>query len=446
MIQNAKSIFNIKFEEITKMLKALHYYTEDEVIEKINTLEAFAQENKIEDPRLNQESLLAVGREIRPFYDQLWAYRYQKDWKPFYLQLSNSTRNLFNIEEMKIDGEELWKIKVKQIELEKQLQKLSYKHEIEAKLYEYQQLAKSNILVENKNMMTWLEIMQKYENSIIIEENLKVKDVEFKILSYPNGEFWMGIDADETTFYGESPKNLIKMSQRISMSETLVTQALWEAVMGWNPSENKISNELPVENVTWYDCICFCNQLSALQGYQPCFILSEIKYEDEHIIQANVTWNQEADGYRLPTEAEWEYYAKAGSDLTYSSVRDSKSIFGHKMEAVFVHLEGKSNVVKAKKPNPWGFYDMCGNVFQWCMDEYDPSLYQTRNQMNPENHPIDRSVVWENDRYCSRVIRGGSFRYNHQYSRVTYRSNHDPDERDFYLGFRLCKKSTDKKD
>ncbi len=446
MIQNAKSIFNIKFEEITKMLKALHYYTEDQVVEKIKALEEFAQENKIESPKLNQETLLAAGREIRPFYDQLWEHKYQKDWKPFYQQLSNATRNLFNIEEMKIDGEGLWEIKVKKIELEKQLQKLSFKHEIEAKLYEYEQLVKNNVLVEKKNMITWSEIMEKYEKLIIIEENLKVKDFEFKMLSYPNGEFWMGTDANETTFYGESPKSLVNMSQRISISETLVTQAFWEAVMGWNHSENKSSTELPVENVTWYDCIWFCNQLSELKGYQPCFILSEIEYKDEHIIQANVKWDQDADGYRLPTEAEWEFYAKAGSNLTYSSFKDSRLIFGHKMETVDIHFESVSNVVKAKKPNPWGFYDMCGNVFQWCMDRYDPNLYQIRNQMNPENHPIDRPVVWENDQHCSRVMRGGSFRYNHKYSRVTYRSNHDPDERDFYLGFRLCKKSTEQKD
>jgi formylglycine-generating enzyme required for sulfatase activity len=443
MIQNAKSIFNLKFEEITKMLKALHYYTEDQVVEKINALEEFSKENQLQDPRLNKESLLESGKEIRLFYDKLWEYKYQKDWKPFYQELSPQTKKIFHIEEMKMDGEDLWKIKNVYLDFYHLLSKneMFLKHEIKNKIEEHNALAKTNILMDHQKVPTWSNLVESIKQKIIIEENLKVNHVEFKMISCFKNGFWMGIDANAETLPCESPKNYINMSKRFAMSDTLVTQPLWEEVMGWIPWNINRGNHLPIVNITWYDCLSFCNQLSLIHGYQPCFILSKIQKDDQNIIYADVKWDQNANGYRLPTEAEWEFYAKADLNLTYSISNDSRMIFGHKMESVYLHEQGQMNEVKAKKANHWGFYDMCGNVFQWCMDQWDMNLYHTRNHMDAKDKLIDSPIVWQDDLVdasCGRVIRGGCFRYNYKYSRVNFRIYHHPDEKDFYLGFRLC--------
>lgn len=138
-----------------------------------------------------------------------------------------------------------------------------------------------------------------------------------------------------------------------------VTQALYFAVTNEDPSTIKGSKH-PVETVTWKEAVSFCNKLSILAGMHPSY---EIRGEGEEI-----SFDITANGFRLPTEAEWEYACKAGTTGNrYAELhqvawfKDNSSLTTH--------------IVGQKEPNPWGLYDMLGNVWEWCSDIYDETVY-----------------------------------------------------------------------
>lgn len=143
------------------------------------------------------------------------------------------------------------------------------------------------------------------------------------------------------------------------LSKYQVTQELYSLVTSNNPSSFQNSNK-PVESVSWLDCVKFCNQLSIMSGLKCSY---EIK-EDTAVL------NKSTDGYRLPTEAEWEYACKAGS---------RKPRYGDIFEIAWFreNSNGSTHDVGLKKPNDWGLYDMLGNVWEWCEDLYDPEVYGT---------------------------------------------------------------------
>ncbi|UOQ51345.1 formylglycine-generating enzyme family protein [Hymenobacter cellulosivorans] len=138
-----------------------------------------------------------------------------------------------------------------------------------------------------------------------------------------------------------------------------VTQGLYRAVTGESPSSFS-GDEHPVESVSWQQAVQFCNQLSRTEGLQPCY---EMAAGTETICFA-----PGANGYRLPTEAEWEYACKAGS--TGSRYGELAAIAWYKDNA-----DGQTQPVGRKQPNAWGLHDMLGNVWEWCSDIYDASVY-----------------------------------------------------------------------
>ena len=253
-----------------------------------------------------------------------------------------------------------------------------------------------------------------------------IDDVKFNMIHCPAGEFWMGSE-DGVGYDEERPRHLVKMTKGFWMGETQVTQELWEKVMGWNHSYFKESGKLPVERVTWYDCLVFCNKLSESKGFRPCFTLSNIEQDGNHIKKANVEWHRNANGYRLPTEAEWEYCAKAGTELTYSGSEEIDEVAWYDDNS-----RDRSHKVKNKKPNAWGLYDMSGNVWEWSIDKFDENIYQSRD------NGIENPILCENT-YCARVMRGGSFGSYAASCRVAYRYGVDADYRDYDLGFRLLR-------
>jgi len=148
----------------------------------------------------------------------------------------------------------------------------------------------------------------------------------------------------------------------------LVTQEQYQKVMGANPSRWK-GDKNPVEQVRWSDAVRFCNKRSELEGLQPCYDLK--------------TWtcNFDANGYRLPTEAEWEYACRAGTTTAYF-FGDAPSKLGD--YAWFdKNSGGHPRPVGQKQSNSWGLYDMCGNVWEWCNDFYKVDYYQEA----PREHP-----------------------------------------------------------
>ena len=211
------------------------------------------------------------------------------------------------------------------------------------------------------------------------------------------------------------PKVSFDYVPSLEAGETEVTQELFQAVMGWNVSKFKDSPQNPVEEVTWYDCISFCNKLSNLLGLEECYKMSDIEMDDgAHITEATVKWDENKKGFRLPTDNEWVFFAKAGTDNEWSGTNEEKDL---KDYAWYDGNAGrKTHPVGDKLPNEWGLYDMSGNVQEWCWDLYDP-----------ENNTLKR------------VVRGGSYRYDADYCRVAVRDWLDADYRYFDLGFRLLR-------
>ncbi len=149
--------------------------------------------------------------------------------------------------------------------------------------------------------------------------------------------------------------------QPFLLSKILVTQELYFAITSEDPSTLK-GNNRPIESVTWKDAVCFCNKLSIHKRLIPCY---EIQDEIEEI-----SFDITSNGFRLPTEAEWEYACKAGTPGNrYGNIND---IAWYKDNSSLT-----THIVGQKAPNPWGLYDMLGNVWEWCSDIYDESVYGT---------------------------------------------------------------------
>ena len=181
------------------------------------------------------------------------------------------------------------------------------------------------------------------------------------------------------------------------MGETEVTQALWKAVMGSNPSYFKGEN-LPVEQVSWNDCQEFIKKLNGLTG----------------------------KNFRLPTEAEWEYAARGGNNSNGYKYAGSNTIGDVAWCNETTKDEG-TRQVKTKRPNELGLYDMSGNVWEWCSDWYDYSYYSSSPSTNPQG-PSSGS---------DRVLRGGYWDNCAWYCRVLGRNIKAPGCTNSCIGFRL---------
>ena len=181
------------------------------------------------------------------------------------------------------------------------------------------------------------------------------------------------------------------------ISQSQITQGLYESVMGVNPSEFTGSGQLPVESVSWYDVLKFCNRLSKLQGFKPCYTIDG---ED-------VDWDRSANGYRLPTEHEWEYTARANRGFEYSGSDDVDAVAWYRRTS-----DRKTHPVGAKKENAFGTYDQSGNVNEWC---------------------------WDTAGSTERVLRGGGWRNGAYSVRAASRLNGSPSFQNFNLGARLAR-------
>lgn len=197
------------------------------------------------------------------------------------------------------------------------------------------------------------------------------------------------------------------------MLQTEVTQELYESIMGVNPSRFKGSNN-PVECVSWYDTIYFCNKLSVAKGYKPVYSVNgntNIKAwnyipHQENSIEGEITQNTSANGYRLPTVEEWQYAAKGGQDYTYAGSNEIDEVAWYRGNS-----NDKTHPVAQKKANGYGLYDMSGNVWEWCWDSDSLDRYSCGG-------------CWLNGDYCCEV---SSSYYNYAHSQ------------NYYAGFRIIR-------
>jgi formylglycine-generating enzyme required for sulfatase activity len=229
------------------------------------------------------------------------------------------------------------------------------------------------------------------------------------------GTFTMGSPDSETDRSSLETQHMVRVSD-FSIGRYEVTQKEYREVMGTDPSEFKGEDTLPVEQVSWFDAIEYCNRRSLMEKLTPAYTVSGSGDSRE------VTWNREAKGYRLPTEAEWEYACRAGTTTLYSSGGSVDSAGWYKDNS-----GGATHSVGRKKANAWGLYDMHGNVREWCWDWY--GIYPDSAQADPTGATSG----------SHRVIRGGSWDADARYLRSAYRSYATPSSRYFILGFRLVR-------
>ena len=242
-----------------------------------------------------------------------------------------------------------------------------------------------------------------------------VNGVTFKMIAVKGGTFLMGAqrnnkngdnydpDAD-MSLYKEDPVHSVTLTG-FCIGETEVTQELWKAVMGTNPSHFQ-GNKKPVEYITHNECQTFIQKLNQLTG----------------------------KNFRLPTEAEWEFAARGGTKTKHykwagtSSATNVKDFVWYAGGSTPGYANGTTHDVKTKKPNELGLYDMCGNVNEWCADWYDPDYYRVSSKNDPKGPTMG----------SNRVIRGGSWNSNAKFCRVSNRNGKEDFFRGEEIGLRLA--------
>lgn len=229
-------------------------------------------------------------------------------------------------------------------------------------------------------------------------EKTHTNSIGMEFVLIPSGSFMMGATQESEPADGdEEPRHPVTISKAFYLGKFEVTQSQWVAVMGDNPSEFKGDN-MPVDNVSWDDAQSFLQKLNQMEG---------------------------TDKYRLPTEAEWEYAARAGTETTYFFGNDTADLGDYAWYDD--NSDNTSHPVGQKKANPWGLFDVYGNVTEFVQDWYTPQGYPQGQATDPQG-----------GEYGSyRVMRGGCWTYPDWYSRSSDRAASPPDLRVNHYGFRV---------
>ena len=238
-------------------------------------------------------------------------------------------------------------------------------------------------------------------------------DGDVSLVTIPPGSFQMGSnDRDED----EQPVHTVTLDG-FEIAATEVTRGQYEEIMGEKPFHFDGEATLPAERITWLNAVEFCNKLSIREGLDPC-------YDDSLQI-----CNFAANGFRLPTEAEWEYTCRAGTSTRYNTGDDVGDLtragwYGYDAG----NSSEKPHPVAQKKPNAWGLYDMHGNVLEWTNDGFGG--YSEEAQENPTGP----------DGSAYKVLRGGSWFSNASHCTSTFRINDRSNRTSYFTGFRVARR------
>jgi len=247
----------------------------------------------------------------------------------------------------------------------------------------------------------------------------------------PAGTFQMGSPEGESGRDSDETLHQVTLTRDFLMQTTEVTQAQWQARMGNNPSDFTGDTNRPVEQVSWYDAVAYANALSVADGLPKAYNLSGCSGTPGtgNYSCSNVTLTAPTpyatSGWRLPTEAEWEYANRAGSSTAWYFGSDSNLL------GTYAWFNGNSgnttHPVAQKQPNAWGLYDMAGNVYEWCWDWYG-------SYPGTVTDPVGSTSG------SARVGRGGSWYGDASRTRAANRNSTYPGYRyDFIVGFRLAR-------
>jgi len=266
-------------------------------------------------------------------------------------------------------------------------------------------------------------------------ENLNVTKSDDNLILIRGGSFKMGSPESEKQRGEDEILHEVTLSD-FYISPYEVTQEEYESIMNENPSELQ-NDKFPVESITWYEAIEYCNKLSEKENLTPVY-----KIDGE-----NVTWDRSANGYRLPTEAEWEYIARAGTDTPFNTETsispEESNYYGHypygieenyfsqgKLETKPGEYRQTTVEVDNFKPNKWGIYNAHGNVREWVYDYYGE--YSKDNNENPTG-PTSGTL---------KVVRGGGWNDYAKHMRSAYRTSSVPTQGFSNTGFRIARNAS----
>jgi len=218
--------------------------------------------------------------------------------------------------------------------------------------------------------------------------------VDMTLVFIPAGRFNMGSPREEVGHMPDEAQHAVTLTRAFWLAATPVTQMQWRAVMGTDPSHFTGQKDLPVENISWEQAVLFCEKLSELEG----------------------------ETYRLPTEAEWEYACRAGTTGRFSGSENLDELGWYNINAA-----EKTHPVMRKKPNAWGLYDMHGNVWEWCSDNY--GVYPKGDSTDPAGP----------DSGEGKAIRGGAWSAFLARARCAQRGHKDANTQRSDIGFRVCR-------
>lgn len=275
------------------------------------------------------------------------------------------------------------------------------------------------------------------------------KSTGLEMVLTDTGEFLMGSPTTERGRRPDERQHRVRFDQPYLIGKYEVTQDEYRVIMNASPSwfsrtgagKDKVgergTGKFPVEHVSWFDAVEFCNRLSKSDGHTPYYTLSDVReYEAGGVESATVKVNG-GNGFRLPTEAEWEYACRSGTNGPFHSDKPLTGTEGNFKMIVGIGYGsqerpslGRTTAVGSYKAGPWGLCDAHGNVAEWCGDWYDADYYS--------NSPADNPPGPANGDH--RVVRGGSWMMTDSACRSAARFHLAPGERKEYVGFRVVRK------